>query len=256
MADDFVGPLILPNMADDFVGPPISPNTFLIENSQLHNDFCFCIQCRKGRADAIIGPRRTKDYLRLNFIKHLQLGREERSNSVFENTQVQIIHGAVYKETCLSNTTFKYFKCWAKEQPEYLPLINGTKKDQNIFSRHCCEVNDAAYCFENWEKIVSNLVDGRMTAIDAKTFSVHCFREAASLDWCLAYNEKVRRKCKRKGDPAYSTAKIDDIFNHIIDSGILNDIAHDPQLAAGIGEQLQRKLTSYCRRHRAQHPVE
>lgn len=253
---DFVGPLILPNMADDFVGPPILPNIFLIENSQLHNDFCFCIQCRKRRADAINGRQRTKDYLRLNFIKDLPLGREARSNAVFENTQNQIIHGAVYKEICLFNTTFRYFKCWAKEQPEYLPLINGTKKEQNQFSRHCCEVNDAAYCFHNWENIVSNLTDVRMTAIDARNFSVHYFREAASLDWCLGYNEKVRRKGKRKGDPAYSSAKIDDIFSHIIDSGILDEIDHDPQLAAGIGEQLQRKLISYCRRHRAQHPVE
>ena len=250
---DFVGPLILPSMADDFVGPPILPNIFLIENNHLHNAFCFCIQCRKRRADAIIG--RPKDYLRLNFIKNLPLGREARSNAVFEHTQSQIIHGAVYKETCLSNTSFKYFKCWAKEQQEYLPLLNGTKKEQDQFSRHCCEVNDAAYCFDNWEKIVSNLVDVRMAAIDARNFSVHYFREAASLDWCLAYNEKVRRKGKRKGDPVYASAKIDDICSHIIDSGILDDIEHDPQLAAGIGEQLQRKLTSYCRRHRAQHPT-
>ena len=161
-----------------------------------------------------------------------------------------------YTKTCLLNTTFKYFRCWAKEQAEYLPLINGTKKQQNEFSRHCCEVNDAAYCFANWEIIVSNLTDQRMAAIDARNFSVHYFREAASIDWCLGYNEKVRRKGKSKGDPPYSSAKVDDIFNHIINSGILDDIEHDPKLAAGIGEHLQRRLTSYCRRHRARYPME
>ena len=90
-------------MADEFVGPPILPNIFLLQNSQRHNDSCFCIQCRQRRADAIVGPQRTKDELRLNFVRNLPADREERSNAVFEKTLKQIIHGAVYKDMLIKH---------------------------------------------------------------------------------------------------------------------------------------------------------
>ena len=187
---------------------------------------------------------RGKGQLRTFFDTILPLAREV-ADAVFKATKKQIVHGKVYKEECLSDNTYKYFKSWAKNQPEYQPLLRENKKE---FERHCADVNEATYCFDNWELIVSNLTDKRMSSIDARNFSVSKFYRASNIDWCLEYNEKVRRKERSQGRLPYSQGQIDDIFQHIIRSGIFDDIDHDPKLAAGIGDRLQRKMTSYCRR--------
>ena len=58
---------------------------------------------------------------------------------------------------------------------------------------------------------------------------------------------------KLDGGLSYSQYNVDDIFRYMINSGIFNDINHDPKLAAGIGETLKLKMTSYCIRKRS-HP--
>ena len=118
------------------------------------------------------------------------------------------------------------------------------------FDRHCQHINEAAYCFENWERIVSNLTDRRIDSVDARSFSVRSFFLASNLDWCLEYNEKLRKKGRSRGDQMYSRDQIDGIFQHIVNTGILDDIEYDEQVAASIGSQLQRKMVSYCRQHR------
>ena len=123
-------------------------------------------------------------------------------------------------------------------------MLRENKKE---FERHCADVNEATYCFDNWELIVSNLTDKRMSSIDARTFSVRKFYRASNIDWCLEYNEKVCRKERSQGGLPYSKGQIDDTFQHIV-SGIFDDIDHDPKLASGIGDRLQRKMTSYCHR--------
>ena len=75
--------------------------------------------------------------------------------------------------------------------------------------------NEAAYCFDKWGLIVGNLTDKRMSSIDAHTFSVSKFYRASNIDWCLEYNEKVRRKERSQGGLPYSEGQIDDIFQHI-----------------------------------------
>ena len=222
-----------------------SPNLFLLENCRCQNDTCFCLVCRRRQADSIVGPLRGKGQLRTFFDTILPLAREVRAEAVFKASKKQIVHGKVYKEECLADNTYKYFKSWAKNQPEYQPLIGENKK---AFERHCVDVNEAAYCFDKWELIVGNLTDPRMSSIDARTFSVSKFYRASNIDWCLEYNEKVRRKERSQGGLPYSEGQIDDIFQHIVRSGIFDDIDHDPKLAAGIGDRLQRKMTSYCRR--------
>ena len=42
----------------------------------------------------------------------------------------------------------------------------------------------------------------------------------------------------------YSQAQIDAIFQHILGTGLLDDIEFDEQVAASIGSQLQRKMAT------------
>ena len=128
----------------------------------------------------------------------------------------------------MANTHLKYFKCWAKRQPAYQAFVNGETAQRKEFDRHCQHINEAEYCFDNWEKIVFNLTDRRIDSVDARSFIVRSFFLASNLDWCLEYNEKLRRRGRAR-DHSYSRAQIDDIFQHIVNSGILGDIEYDEQ---------------------------
>ena len=128
------------------------PNIFLLDNS--HNQTCFCVHCRVRKANAV--PDKGEGSLRQALTVDIPNEREARSNALLEVTKKQIVYGKLYKDICMANTHYIYFKCWAKRQAAYLPYVNGDKARKLEFNRHCQLVNDAAYCFENWEKIVTN----------------------------------------------------------------------------------------------------
>ena len=222
------------------------PNIFLAQT--LHDVKCFCAQCRRRQINAVID--KSEANLRHMVTVNIPTEREARTSAVFEVTKKQIIYGKLYKDICLENTHLKYFKCSAKRQPAYQLLVSGDNARRKEFDRHCQHINEAAYCFENWERIVSNLTDRRIDSVDARSFSVRSFFLASNLDWCLEYNEKLRRKGGSRGDQMYSRDQIDGIFQHIVNTGILDDIEYDEQVAASIGSQLQRKMVSYCRKQR------
>ena len=221
------------------------PNLFLAET--LHDVKCFCAECRRRKVNAIAD--RTEANLRKMLTIDIPNEREARMVAVFDVTKKQILYGKLYKDICLANTHLKYFKCWAKRQPAYLPFVNGDYARRKEFDRHCQHINEAAYCYENWERIVANLTDRRIDSVDARSFSVRSFFLASNIDWCLEYNEKLRNK-GRAGQQVYSRAQIDDIFQHIVNTGILDDIDVDEQVAASIGSQLQRRMVAYCRQRR------
>ena len=151
-----------------------------------------------------------------------------------------IVAGKVYKESCLENTGSRYFKSWAKNQAMFAAW---SVKDLNKF---CADVNEAYDVFEHWDQIVRNLTDSRMDQIDARRFSVRYFYLSKTLDWCLNYNEIIRKKTKRRDEPLYPDDKYNAIFQNILASGILDDIQHDPYVASMIGGRLQADMVRYC----------
>ena len=134
-------------------------------------------------------------------------------------------------------------------QPQFAHLVNGNDRSKKTFDDLAKEISEAASVFMNWDLIVQNLTDKRMTCIDARAFSVRMFYCAKSIDWCLGHNGDLRRKGSsvNNGLP-YTHDKVDEIFHHMINSGIFDDMNHNPKLAAGLGEALKLKMTSYCRR--------
>ena len=64
----------------------------------------------------------------------------------------------------------------------------------------------------------------------------------------LSLNDRLRRKGKRVDEQLWPKEKFDNIFQNIIQSGILEDIEHNPSVAASIGGQLQNAMVAYCRR--------
>ena len=225
------------------------PNQFLQQRD--HDDeMCFCNNCRERRYREVtaIGVNRGTDWLQEMCLVHLPLGRERKANTVYKNTLTQIIYGHAYKEACLADTNYKYWKSWAKTQPQFEHLVDGNYRSKKTFNDLATDINESSYVYRNWDEIVNNLTDQRLTCIDARTFSVRMFYCARNLDWCLSYNETLRKKGNSNGELPYSQDKVDEIFQHMVNTGIFEDMGHNPKLAAGLGEALKLKMTSYCRR--------
>ena len=206
--------------------------------------YCFCQVCRPLRLQRIENDAMTRGELHDRFVNVLPNKIDTDLDKCFADTLELIACGKAYKEACLHGTTYKYFKAWAKRQPQF---------DENVFPKKefdafCHKVNECAWVFENWEKIVANLTDNRMIEVDVRRLSVSQLFKAQRIDWCIQLNDILRRKTKPKGDPMYPLQKFDDIFQNVINSGILQDIDHDPYLAAGIGGRLQHAMVTYCRR--------
>ena len=214
-------------------------NAFLI-NIIAHNDVvgnCFCRYCRPRRLSALDGVN--LDALYHTFTGILPLNEEVKLDSYHGQVISQIVFGEKYKTAALHGTGYRYFKCWAKQR-----FQNLSPKELTKFSE---KVNEASCVYNNWDNIVTNLTDHRMK-FDARRFSVRMFYLSKSIEWCLSYNDQVRKKGKMSlENPLYPKDKFEAIFQNIIDSGILDDIDHDTSIAASIGGRLQTKIISYCK---------
>ena len=218
------------------------PNEVMI-NLVVHNTIipgCLCVGCKDRRID--VARNIEQDRLKELFLRTLPSKEESQLNKLFENTINGIVIGKLFKTNALEESGYKYFKSWARHEPAF----GGFDKKQ--FSSFCEKVNESSSVFDNWDIIVRNLTDIRMKEIDARRFSVRQFYLAKSLDWCLNYNEILRKKKNRVDEPLYSMNKYDQIFQNILTSGILDECNYDPKIASMIGNRLQSDLVAYCRR--------
>ncbi len=218
------------------------PNSFMI-NVVVHDTTlptCLCDGCKGRRIDA--ARNITRERLTEMFMTTLPSKEKYRLNKLFENTINQIVIGKVFKVSSLEDTGYTYFKSWARHEPEF---INLSPKE---FSKLCEKVNEASSVFDSWNIIVRNLTDNRMKEVDARRFSVRQFYLAKNIDWCIRYNEMLRKKGKKTDDQLYAEDKYAAIIRNIFSSGILDDIGHDPQVASTIGNRLQSDMVAYCRR--------
>ena len=163
------------------------------------------------------------------FIWELEEKEEVRLHKLYETTLQKIVYGKAYKLSCLLNTRYKYFKSWAKDQPRFARL------PMEEFNRICSRVNQASAIYDKWDTIVKNLTDRRMMHIDARRLSIGQLEDAKDFSWCLRHNEGNRKKGKHDGDTPYPLDKYDQIFQDILRTGIMDDIDHDPSIAAIIG---------------------
>ena len=238
--------LCLFNMATFNNNETYAQNLFL--SVQFHDAKCFCMQCRTQKLTDIANANQDFNQLRHQVLNVIPNERQARSDAVFEITKRQILFGKLYKEKCLEGTGYKLFKCWAKTQPFYLPYCKGNSQHKKEFDRHCDLVTHAAHAFDNWEKIVANLTHPMIKTIDARCFSVEYFYKAVTFNWCVEYDNKISRRSGKKCDEIlYTQADIDNIFQHIVSTGILDGA--DASQASSIGQQLERRCVNYALRH-------
>ena len=214
-------------------------NEFLLNAVVEHNVVvgnCFCDGCRDRRLRQIMINGFTNNQLYALFMRELVEKEETRLKMLHKTTLQQIVHGKAYKVSSLENTNYRYFKSWAKNQPNFALL------SEKEMCKFCAKVNEASVVFGSWDTIVKNLTDSRMDQIDARRLSVRQFYLAKNINWCLSYNEILRKKGKNEHDAPYPEEKYNDIFQYIINSGILDDVNNNPQVAAIIGGRLQSDM--------------
>ena len=105
------------------------PNEFLSSHVEAN---CFCGRCRIYRLDIIIGIGYTINELHNLFTHELVEEEEVRLDRLYQATIQLIIYGKAYRESCLRNTGYTYFKSWAKNHREYAICL---KKD----IQKCCD---------------------------------------------------------------------------------------------------------------------
>ena len=113
-------------------------------------------------------------------------------------------------------------------------------------SKFCDKVNEANVVIDSWDVIVNNLTDHRMDQIDALGLSVRQLYLAKNINWCLSYNEMLPKKGRNEDEVPYPEEKYRDIFQYIVNSGVLDDIENNPQMAAIIGGRLQSDMVRRC----------
>ena len=217
-------------------------NEFLL-NLVVHNRVvgnCFCAGCRIRRLQQVITNGYTNNDLYVAFVSELVQKEEQRLNSLHQTILQQIVYGKAYKDSSLEHTNYRYFKSWAKTQPNFAHL------SKEELSKFCDKVNEANVVFDSWDVIVNNLTDNRMDQVDARRLSVRQLCLAKNINWCLSYNEILRKKGRNEEEVPYPEEKYRDIFQHIVNSGILDDIENNPQMAAIIGGRLQSDMVRRC----------
>lgn len=202
---------------------------------------CFCANCRHLRV--VDYSRRSTEELHKLF--HTSLPDEENVH-LYKYHQIVldiIAAGKTFKEVALLNTGYKYFKSWAKNHQE--PYKHWT--DQQL-DKFCNKVNEVVGVYDKWDQIVRNLTDSRMDQIDARRFSVHYFALAKKLEWCLIYNEQMRRRKEKSDKRLYSEDTYQDIKQYILASGVLEgmDRPNDPHIAAMMMRRLSSEIVTIC----------
>ena len=228
----------------DTVFNMVIPNEFLLAGVSVngsHVNDCFCLTCRTQKVDEILHLPVTQNELRETYFRKLVHEEDVQLNMLFKTTMKRIVHGKAYYDLCMRNTHYQYFGWYINNDPMFAHM---TEKEK---TRFCKKINEVKLVFRDWEQIVTNLTDHRMSNIDARKFSVHQFFQARKLDWCINYNEIHRNPGRNDEDnPTYSEDKYRQILQFIHRTGILADIDHDPVIGSLLGRRLQSDITKMC----------
>ena len=174
----------------------------------------------------------------------------------FNITKREILAGKRYKDVCLdvrnNPRLYTQFRSWARKQQRYQRYIHGTNKHKKIFDEHCNYVNDAAICAENWQKIVDNLNDERITNIDARTLDVHQLARASTLNWCFYHNARCTPTAivpEPGEEGTYTRDDVKELHALIVNHGVLDRIEYNPVVASSLMKSVTLETLKTCRQH-------
>ena len=100
---------------------------------------------------------------------------------------------------------------------------------------------------EEWESIVRNLTDPRLTHVDARRFTIRQFYEARCIDYCLEQQRINSPKDQTKpNSQEFLEAKYQEIKNKILETDILGDVSYSEDQAKILINRLKKDIKRMC----------
>ena len=189
----------------------------------------FCVTCRENKLQEyqIFSVQALKFLLR----RYCESKINKDLNTLYKDTLESIVISKAFKDAVMRNSPYTYLKTHLKK------VENLSDDDATILAK---SANEGSKVFEKWETICSNLLSCQM--IDRRRLSVDQLYRAQDFAWCLQYQDNIRRKKTKPSEPFYSEEKFESIKSFIKDSGILEDVDHDPKQITALCSRLQREL--------------
>ena len=139
-------------------------------DAQRYIEECFCATCRNLRF--VSYTQYSVGELHRLFERTLPLEQDGHLLAYHRSVLEQIAAGKTFKELALRNSHYTYLRVWVKN---HLPWSTWEVKKRNSFVDR---INAACIVYDGWDVITSNLMDARMTEIDARKFGIRLFQHA------------------------------------------------------------------------------
>ena len=111
----------------------------------------------------------------------------------------------------------------------------------------CGKVSKVKMICDDWEFIVRNLTDPRMTHVDARRFGIRQFYKARSIDFCLdqqrIYGPKEQTEPENQ---EFSEHKYQEVKNSIVTTNILSDVSHSKEQGKLLSTRLKIDIDRMC----------
>lgn len=185
---------------------------------------CFCSEtCRTASAERVArdysGGEIEEEYFR---VIHRQ--QEELLNRLLKKTKRKILFGYSFGKTSLEGTRYVSFGAWVSAQPQYRLMTRPERRDMSTKIRHATKV------FEDWDRIVHNLINPNYKFIDARRFSIEQFYRARCDTWVFKQNKLLGPKEQvPRAIANYDNNKVQLILDFIKNTMIIDDVSGDDE---------------------------
>ncbi len=202
-------------------------NTILIQQvvvaGQAHANECFCcIQCRLESSEKI-STDNTVEELFDEYYRIIHRQEEEQLNNLLKKTKKKILFGYTWGKRCLENTLYSSFGAWLAVQPQYRHMHRSERRALATKVRHATKV------FEDWDRIVHNLINPTYKYVDARRFSVEHFYRARNDVWVQRQNKLLGKEKVMSAVPSFCMNKIKAIVDYAKETGIVDDVSGDDE---------------------------
>ena len=107
------------------------------------------------------------------------------------------------------------------------------------------QISEVKHICDDWDQIVANLSDIRMTHVDARRFTINKFYRACNMDWCLA-QQRLNNPPQRDNPitPEFDSIKFNIAMESIRD--ILQDVSFCPEQGNVLSKMISNEIKKMC----------
>ena len=206
--------------------------------NQPHPRECFCCQrCRvEGLNNVMTEEENEEEEFFQEFFRVIPRQLNQIHERHFKKMKRMVLYGNALRIKSLHNTGYTSYGAWLAHSHPDLSLDERQEK--------CNKINWAKNVFEKWDNIVHNMSNPLYVNIDIRRLSLQQLNRARKDNWCKEENRRQAPREERTVPtvPNFSMVKIDNIFESIIESQIVDDVSGDEDQLKLISKMLLDKM--------------